>query len=599
MGRLRDHCAAWLGDGLNAPLALGAFGIAAYSVLAGSPYSLRLMSIAGVYALLTLGYQFIFGQAGALSLAQGTFFGFGAYVTGILGSQLGWGFAATFPLSLLAPVVLAALVAAPVLRLESHYFALATLGIGQVMLLIAVNWQDVTGGANGLPGVPGIVVLGMAVPRGLPLLAAVWGVVGLAALFSRLLMRGAWGLAFTVIREDPLAAAASGIDAASLRFAAFLLSALYAGAAGALYVHTIRVISPEVLEFPVMVAVLTMAVIGGRMRIAGAVLGATLLIHLPEWLRFLGGSYLVAYGAALLVFIVVAPDGLVGAADALLRRWRAVPPAAPPPAVAPPPAPVATAPVVAVDDLAKRFGGIAALDGVGFAVAPGEIVGLIGPNGSGKTTLVNLVTGLYRSDRGIVHLAGRTTAGLSPATIARAGIGRTFQNGNAIDAMSALDAVATARLAAGGALALRRVLRPMAARRALALARGEAMHGLARLGVAAIAMQRCGTLPYGTRRRVEIARALALQPVLLLLDEPAAGLDGAEQSDLARRLAELARGGLAILVIEHNMNFLMGLAQRIVCLDRGRVIAIGDPAAIRRDPSVLAAYLGTAPTAAA
>jgi branched-chain amino acid transport system permease protein len=139
----------------------------------------------------------------------------------------------------------------------------------------------------------------------------------------------------------------------------------------------------------------------------------------------------------------------------------------------------------------------------------------------------------------------------------------------------------------------------MAARRALALARGEAMHGLARLGVAAIAMQRCGTLPYGTRRRVEIARALALQPVLLLLDEPAAGLDGAEQSDLARRLAELARGGLAILVIEHNMNFLMGLAQRIVCLDRGRVIAIGDPAAIRRDPSVLAAYLGTAPTAAA
>jgi branched-chain amino acid transport system permease protein len=595
MDRLRDHAAAWLGDGLNTPLLLGAVGLAASSLLAGSPYSLRLMSVAGVYALLVIGYHFIFGQAGALSLAQGAFFGCGAYVTGILGSQLGWGFAATFPLSLLAPLLLAALVAAPVLRLESHYFALATLGIGQVTLLIAVHWQGVTGGANGLTGVPGIVFFGVPAPRGLPLLATVWGIVALAALFARLLTRGAWGIAFTALREDPLTAAASGVDAAALRFAAFLLSALYGGAAGALYVHTIRVISPEVLEFPVMVAVLTMAVIGGRARIAGAILGAVLLIHLPEWLRFLGSSYLVAYGGALLFFIVLAPDGLLGAAEGLLLRLRPARQAAPPAAITPPPSPVATAPVLTVDDLAKSFGGIAALAGVSFAVAPGEIVGLIGPNGSGKTTLVNLVAGLYRGDRGAVRLGDRAIGGLPPATIARAGIGRTFQNGNTIDTMSALDAVATARLAAAGALALWRILRPIAARRALALARGEAMHILGSLGVAVIAMQRCGALPHGARRRVEIARAVALQPVLLLLDEPAAGLDGAEQEDLARRLAELAEGGLAMLVIEHNMNFLMGLAQRVVCLDRGRIIAAGSPAAIRRDPAVVAAYLGMAP----
>ncbi|MDB5408218.1 MAG: transporter ATP-binding protein [Rhodospirillales bacterium] len=594
MKRLRDRVTAWLGDGLNAPLLLGAFALAAYSLLAGSSYSLRLMSVAGVYALLTLGYQFIFGQAGALSLAQGTFFGCGAYVTGILGSQLGWGFSATFPLSLLAPVLLAGLVAAPVLRLESHYFALATLGIGQVMLLIAVHWQVVTGGANGLAGIPGIVLFGATLPRGLPLLATIWGIVAFAALFARLLTCGAWGLAFTVVREDPLAAAASGIDAAALRFAAFLLSALYAGAAGALYVHTILVVSPEVLEFPVMVAVLTMAVIGGRARIAGAILGAVLLVHLPEWLRFVGGTYLVAYGGALLFFIVLAPDGLVGAAELLLARLRPARPGVPPAAIALPPR-VACAPVLAIDDLAKSFGGIAAVAGVSLSIAPGEIVGLIGPNGSGKTTLVNLVTGLYRPDRGAVRLGERALAGLPPAAIARAGIGRTFQNGNSLEAMSALDSVATARLAVGAALAFRRVLRPVASRRTLALARGEAMHCLELLGVAAVAMQRCRALPYGTRRRVEIARALALQPAVLLLDEPAAGLDGAEQDDLARRLGELAQGGIAILVIEHNMDFLMGLAQRIVCLDRGRVLAVGTPAAIRRDPDVLTAYLGAAP----
>jgi branched-chain amino acid transport system permease protein len=595
MDRLRDRVAAWLGGGLNAALLLGAVCLAAYLLLAGSPYGLRLMSVAGVYALLVIGYQFIFGHAGALSLAQGTFFGFGAYVTGILGSQLGWGFAATFPLSLLAPVLLAALVAAPVLRLESHYFALATLGIGQVMLLLAVNWLDVTGGANGLPGVPGIVVFGMPVPRGLPLLATIWGIVAFASLFARLLTRGAWGLAFTVLREDPLAAGASGVDAAALRFAAFLLSALYAGAAGALYVHTIRVISPDVLEFPVMVAVLTMAVIGGRRRIAGAILGAVLLIHLPEWLRFLGGSYLIAYGVALLFFVVLAPDGLLGAAESLLVRFRPARKADPPAAIDLPPSPVVTGPVLTIDDLAKSFGGIAALAGVSFTIAPGEIVGLIGPNGSGKTTLVNLVAGVHRADRGAVRLGDRVLDRLPPAMVARSGIGRTFQNGNAIEAMSALDAVATARLASSGALSLRRILRPIAGHRALALARGEAMYFLRRLGVGAIAMQSCGALPYGTRRRVEIARALALQPVLLLLDEPAAGLDPAEQEDLARRLAALAQGGLAMLVIEHNMDFLMGLAQRIVCLDRGRVIAAGSPAAIRSDPAVLAAYLGTAP----
>jgi branched-chain amino acid transport system permease protein len=587
--------AGFLARGINAPLLVGAVLLAADPVLFNSPYSLRLMSVAGIYALLVIGYQFIFGHAGALSLAQGTFFGLGAYVTGVAGSQLGWGFAATFPLSLALPVVLAALVAVPVLRLESHYFALATLGIGQVMLLAAVNWQAVTGGANGLAGVPGIALFGAELPRGQPLLAVVWGLVTLGGLVAWQATRGAWGSGLAVLRASPLEAAAIGIDGGALRYAAFLLSALYAGAAGALYAHTIRVISPETLEFPVMVSCLTMAVVGGSGRISGAVLGAVLLIHLPEWLRVLDGFYLIAYGLALLAAIVLAPSGAIGIIERLRAALFPERPGAPPPAVAlpPRPAPAVSGPVLAVGGLAKRFGGVVALAGIDLAVARGEITGLIGPNGSGKTTLINLIAGIHRADGGTIRLNGVAIDTLPAYAIARRGVGRSFQSGRIAAGMSALDAVAIARLSARGAVSVRRALADLGGA-ALIAARGEAMQCLTLLGAAASAPQPCAALPAGTRRRVEIARALALQPTLLLLDEPAAGLAADEQDDLARRLAALARDGLALLVVEHNMAFLMSLAHRIVCLERGRIIAAGSPSAIRADPRVIEAYLGPA-----
>jgi branched-chain amino acid transport system permease protein len=284
------------------------------------PYELRLLTVAGTYTLMVLGYQFIFGHAGALSLAQATFFGLGAYATGIAATTLGWDFLLTFPLSIALPTVLAAIVAAPVLRLESHYFALATLGVAQVVLLVAVNWTELTGGANGIPGVPGIVLFDTPVPRGWPLLFFVWSLVLLGALIAWIVLRGRWRLAFEVLRENPIAAASLGIDGARLRLSAFLASAAYAGAGGALYVHTLRVVSPEALGFPIMVACLAMTVIGGRIHILGAVLGALLLVHLPEWFRPLELYRNVAYGAALLLTIIVAPWGLVGTVARFLPR---------------------------------------------------------------------------------------------------------------------------------------------------------------------------------------------------------------------------------------------------------------------------------------
>jgi len=579
---------AWLCHGIRLPLLVGAGLLILYPVLFGSPYHLRLLTVSGVYVLMVLGYQLIFGQAGALALTQGAFFGLGGYATAILGSRLGWGFPATFPLSISLPVALAALIAVPVLRLESHYFALATLGISQILLLVAIKWEALTGGSNGLTGVPGIVLFGAALPRGWPLLLAVWGMVALGAALAWRITRGRIGRAFHLMRENPLAAQSVGLDTGRLRLVALLLSAAYGGAAGALYTHTMRIVSTEILEFSVMVACLTMTVVGGRTSIAGAILGGVLLVHLPEWLRFLDRFYLIGYGALLLLMIVVAPFGLIGA----LERWRAwfVPEALPdaPPPRAPParrPAPdIArdTAPLLAVRGIDKSFGGLRALAAVDLSVAAGEIVGLIGPNGSGKTTLVNVVTGVYRPDAGTVALAGQSIAGCTVHDIARAGIARTFQNLNLVDDMTALDSVAVARRHDGD----------------LAAARGHAMALLDRLGIAAIAMRRCGGLAQGLKRRIEIARALALEPRLLLLDEPAAGLNPSEQRDLAARLRALAGEGLSLLVIEHNMPFLMTLAGRLVCLDHGQVIAAGTPAEIRRDAKVIEAYLGIVDDAA-
>jgi branched-chain amino acid transport system permease protein len=584
-------------SGINPALALGLAVLVAWPFVFGTPYGLRLFALAGIYAVFVMGYQFVFGHAGALSLCHGMFFGLGAYATGILGVKLGWGFPATFAASALLPVLLAALVAAPVLRLESHYFALATLGIAQVMLLVAIKWEPLTGGANGLAGVPGMVVFGTPVARGWPTVLTVWGLVALLGLAARAILGGLYGHALHVMRENPTAASGLGLDVARLRFETFLLSALYAGMAGALYVHTIRVISPEALEFHAMVACLTMTVVGGRTRVAGAVLGAVLLIHLPEWFRFLEHYYLIAYGLVLLAVIVVAPNGFIGLLEDARRRYLPETPPAPPVATAMPVQEIAAASgetLLSLSGVGKRFGGLQALDGVTFDVRKGEILGLIGPNGSGKTTLVNCITGIYTADEGRILLAGRDVAREPPDRIARLGAARTFQNLNLVDEMTALDNVAVARGAARG-LALGREMGGAA----LARARGEAMGLLAAVGAADIAMRDCGGLAYGIKRRVEIARALALQPALLLLDEPAAGLNESEQADLAQRLKTLAGSGLTLLVIEHNMPFLMPLVSRIVCLDRGRTIAEGTPAEIARHPQVIEAYLGPqAPEAA-
>ena len=543
-------------------------------------YEQRIMTLAGIYAIAVLGYQLIFGRLGALSLAQGGFFGIGAYVTGLLGINLEWGFAASFLASLAIPAIIAGIVAIPVLRLESHYFALATLGISQIALLVGVNWTEVTGGANGLYGVPGIRVAGATLASSEALLLMVWGVLAGAVLIFQWLVRGRRAHRLTLLREAPEAAAAAGIDIGANRLTLFIASAAFGGGAGALQAHSIGVVSPAVLEFQVMVTILAMTVIGGRGHPAGAILGAVLLAHLPEWFRFLEAHYLIAHGAALLVAVIVMPEGMAG----LLGRWlgpteasRASTPATPP---AKPSRRKPTGGALSLEGLAKSYGGVIALDDVSLAVAPGEIVGLIGPNGSGKSTLINLASGLQAPESGSVRLGGLTLTNSPPHRRARAGLARTFQTPAGAPGLSATASVLAAcpgDLDDTSAAVL-------------------AHDCLDRVGLAALGERRGTALSPSEARGLDLARALASGPSILLLDEPAAGLTPAEREALVRCLKSLADDGIGVLIVDHAMDFLLPLADRVVCLAAGTVVAEGTPVGVSRDPAAIAAYFGTAST---
>jgi len=586
--------ASWLLAGIRLPLALGAVALAGYAIFFAGPFDLRILTICGIYTLLVLGFQFVFGHAGAVSLAQATFFGIGGYVTGILATKFGVGFLVTFPLSIAVPVLLAVIVAVPVLKLEDHYFSLATLGIGLVVLLFAIQWSDVTGGTNGLPGIPSIDIAGFVIADRRSMLWFVWAVVVIGCLISFQVTRGLYGHAFHLMREDRAAASALGLNIAHLRFAAFILSAAYAGAAGALMAHVIHVVSPENLDLSLMVMCLTMTVIGGRTRIAGAILGAILIVYLREWFRVLENYYMIAYGSAALIVLILAPYGLIGAVERLRRMVFGSSVEKPPSALvrARPAAGSARAePLLSVHDVTLAFGGVRALDGAGLSLREGEIVGLIGPNGSGKTTLLNVISGLYLCDHGQVDFMGRDITRAPAHEIARLGVARTFQHIHLVDDLSALDNIAMARAAFDGG-GLLQAITTLGPDHALETARRLAMTAADRVGITGAVMEPCGGLPYGTRRRVEIARALAMEPKLLLLDEPAAGLNEQEQLDLADRIRSFAADGITVMVVEHNLVFLSALVERLICLERGKVIASGLPDAVRREPAVIEAYLG-------
>ncbi|MGB9647291.1 MAG: branched-chain amino acid ABC transporter ATP-binding protein/permease [Stellaceae bacterium] len=606
------------------------------------------------FAALALGLNIVVGFAGLLDLGYAAFFAIGAYAYGVASSwqvQPQWSgfweplqwldlvsrfhtaggdvvhFQVSFWLMLPVAAAIAAffgvLFGAPTLRLKGDYLAIVTLGFGEIVPIVARNTPSVTNGAMGLNGVAAPQLFGYDFGvNATPYYYVGLALVAFLILTSQRLKDSRIGRAWMAIREDEIAAAAMGVDRVRFKLLAFAIGAAFAGATGTFYVAKLQTATPEMFMFPVSVMVLVMIVFGGIGSVWGVVVGALVLQilqswfleDLSQWLHALGrlvniewlqhvelaSSIELIFGFILVLMMLYRREGLIPATRRVaplsldeqtaqigrggFDRLSAIAASSR----------TASGPLLEVSDLTVRFGGLVALRSVELSVPAQSVVAVIGPNGSGKSTLFNVVTGVVPAGRGSIRFAGEEIGRLRPHEILERGIARTFQNIRLFPNLTVIENVMIgmhARLDTGPVGAL---LRLPANRREEAAAREHAREILSLFGNRLLprADHMAASLSYANRRRTEIARALATQPKLLLLDEPTAGMNPAETLELADQIQSLNRNGLTILLIEHKLDVVAMLADRVIVLDHGEKIAEGRPEAVRRDEEVIRAYLG-------
>jgi branched-chain amino acid transport system permease protein len=575
-------------------------GIALAPMLFGR-FGVSLLNDIGIGALVALGLVMLTGVGGATSFGQAAFVGVGAYATAWLCTTqhvspwLGLLFA------LLLTGVAALAIGGLTLRLGGHFLPLSTIAWGLSIALLFGN-VEALGSHTGLSNIPPIHIgtFSLADPRAAYYL--IWAFVGLACLFCRNVLRSRAGRAILALRGGGILLASVGADAFRVRLTLFVLAALLAGVAGWLYAHANRFVSPSPFDVQASIEYLLMAVAGGLGHLSGALVGAAVVLVMKNVVQDTlplitsrGGQFeAVVFAVLFILLLQYARGGVMG----LLARWtRSRFAAQPAPKMAAPrePLPRRQLPVrgeriLSVQQATKRFGGLVAVNEVGFDVNAGEIVGLIGPNGAGKSTMFNLVTGTLPMTSGKVEFLGQDITGLPQREIARRGMARTFQHVKLRPQMTLLDNVALGAHSRASAGVLRAGLRLDRIQEAQIMA--DAQFQLERIGLAGREHEMAGNLPLGTQRILEIARALAADPVLLVLDEPAAGLRRKEKQALAELLRKLRGEGVTILIVEHDMDFVMKLVDRLVVMNFGSKLLEGLPSEVRADPSVQAAYLG-------
>ena len=565
--------------------------------LPGLPvFWLTLLNYIGISAILVVGVVVLTGIGGMTSFAQASFLGFGAYASAILSMRYGASPWLGLPVAIVVSAVAAGLIGAVTLRLRGHYLALGTMAVAMSLYYLFAN-LDFFGRNDGISGIPPLNLFGLSLVDGRLYLTLIWAVLVLVSVATNNRLDSRVGRAIRSLRGGALAAASFGVNTPAARQLAFVYAAVLAAIAGWLYAHLQRSVNPTPFGLNASIEYMLMAVLGGAGQVGGAVLGAVLVTvindQLQDWLpRLLGqrGNYeSIVFGLILLAVLQTAPEGLWPHLFRGRARKRVIAAAAALPRRDMPPA---GSPVLAVDNLSKRFGGLIAVNEISFAVNAGEIVGLIGPNGAGKSTSFNLITGVADPSSGAVRLFGEVLTGQPAREIAQRGVARSFQHVKLVPGMSVIENVAIGAHLRGQAGALAGVLRLDRAEEARLFA--EAARQLARVGLAEQADRKATDLALGQQRVVEIARALCLDPVLLLLDEPAAGLRHNEKVELAALLRRLRAEGVAVLLVEHDMDFVMNLTDRLVVMDFGTKLAEGTAEAVRRDPAVIEAYLGAA-----
>lgn len=576
--------------------------IAAVPLAPGIPtFWIALGNYIGLAALVALGLVLLTGVGGMTSFGQAAFVGFGAYTSAVLTTMFHWSPWASLPVALAVTALAALVLGLVTLRLSGHYLPLGTIAWAIAIFYLFGN-LSILGGFDGISGIPPISIGPWSLIDQRANYYLVWAVVFLGMVLTANLLNSRIGRAIRALQHGSRAAESFGVDTAQARLIAFVFAAVLAGLSGWLFAHLQRATSQTSFGLNAGIEYLLMAVVGGVGHLYGAIIGAAIVTVLKDQLQNVlplvfgrAGNYeTIVFGILLVGLLQVARGGLWGLIERFLPPERpANYPEAPhyaAPAAKPEPAQSESPPLLQARELNKAFGGLIAVNNVSFDVAAGEIVGLIGPNGAGKTTTFNLLTGIAQMTSGSVNIGGRSVNGMPPRRIAALGVARTFQHVKLIPDMSVLDNVALGAHLHGRAGVLAAMFRLDRVEEARLMA--TALQQLERVGLRKYADMPASALALGQSRIVEIARALCLEPKLLLLDEPAAGLRHKEKRDLADLLRRLRAEGIGILLVEHDMEFVMGLTDHIVVLDFGTKIAEGMPAQIRTNAAVLEAYLG-------
>jgi branched-chain amino acid transport system permease protein len=542
-------------------------------------YHLGVGISAGAMAVSTVGVVLLLGLAHQLAIGQAAFSMIGGYANAILCVRYGWDpFVAMVAGALLA-MLLAYAIAPPLLKLRGFVLAMATLALHLMLIVVAVQ-VDFTGGPMGVTGIPKFAVFGLPLSDDRSFFWFIWPLVFVAVWVGLRIDHSAIGRALRAIAASEQAAGSVGIDITRHKVQMFVIGGGMASISGSLLVHYLRATDPTVFGFGYSINLITGTIIGGLTSIWGGALGAAIIIFLRELLRELELPLWesVIMGALTVLVLIAFPRGIAGFVSRIYDR--VVGGDAPQRVVVTEPGTVALPtvsdpPTLVLDGVSRSFGSLRAVSGVGFTVPAGSITALIGPNGAGKTTLFGLISGHLRLDAGVVRFDGLEIQTLQPRDVARLGIGRTFQNLQLFDNMTVLQNVMCGHHRFGGAGA------EQTARDALAF-----------VGLQGAENHDPASLPFGHQRLVEIARALALRPRMLMMDEPASGLNDAETERLSELIVRVAALGVTVLLVEHDMRLVMGLADHVVVMDHGEKIAEGAPEPVRSDPGVIAAYLG-------